>query len=84
MQNTAAVEVTFPEQLIHALKMDKETFQKEVLFFTLAKFYEQGKISAGLASNVLGCDRWEFYRLLSENGFYVIDYSDDELQEERS
>jgi hypothetical protein len=30
----------------------------------------------------LGCDRWEFYRLLSENGFAVIDYPADELAAE--
>jgi hypothetical protein len=27
----------------------------------------------------LGCGLWEFYRLLSENGFAVIDYPEDEL-----
>jgi hypothetical protein len=48
----------------------------------LGKLYETGRISGGFAANILGCDRWEFYRLLSENGFAVIDYPEDELAQE--
>jgi hypothetical protein len=46
------------------------------------KLYEMGRISGGFGAQILGCDRWEFYRLLSENGFAVIDYPDDELDRE--
>ena len=76
------IEVSFPEELLVALKLDKESFKRQVLIWTLGKLYEQGRISSGLATSILGCDRWEFYRLLSENGFYVIDYPEDELAEE--
>jgi len=27
---------------------------------------------------LLECDRWEFYRLLTENGFAVLDYAEDQ------
>jgi len=76
------IEVSFPEELLVALKLDKESFKRQVLIWTLGKLYEQGRISSGLATSILGCDRWEFYRLLSENSFYVIDYPEDELAEE--
>jgi predicted HTH domain antitoxin len=76
------IEVSFPEELLLALKLDKESFKRQVLIYTLGKLYEQGRISSGLAASILGCDKWEFYRLLSENGFYVIDYPEDELVEE--
>ena len=52
------------------------------MIYTLGHLYEQGKISAGLGAQVLQCDRLTFYRLLSEQGFSVIDYPDDELEEE--
>jgi predicted HTH domain antitoxin len=58
--------------------------KRQVLLYTLGKLYEEGRISAGLAASILGCDRWEFYQLLSEHGFYVIDYPEDELEEEAS
>ncbi|MFQ4140129.1 UPF0175 family protein [Nodosilinea sp. PGN35] len=44
----------------------------------LGKLYELGCISGGFAARILGCDLGEFYRLLSEHGFAVIDYPEDE------
>ena len=74
-----SVEITFPEELLVALKEDRETFRRQALLYTLGKLYETVRISGGLGAQVLGCDQWEFYRLLSENGFAVIDYPEEEL-----
>ena len=76
------VEALFPEELLLALREDPESFRKKALIFTLGKLYEAGRISGGLGAKVLGCDRWEFYRLLSDNGFAVLDYADEELDQE--
>uniref|UniRef100_A0A7C4MKF8 Uncharacterized protein n=1 Tax=Desulfatirhabdium butyrativorans TaxID=340467 RepID=A0A7C4MKF8_9BACT len=35
-------------------------------------------MSSGPAAQVPGCDRWEFYRLLTEYGFSVLDDGEDE------
>jgi predicted HTH domain antitoxin len=77
-----SVNVVFPEELLVATREDREQFARQVMIYTLGHLYEQGKISSGLGAKVLGCDRWEFYRLLSENGFAVIDYPADELADE--
>ena len=82
MQNTSGVTVTFPEELLIASKEDSKQFKRRVLLQTLGSLYVEGKISAGIAAQVLGCDKWEFYRLLSENGFPVIDYDENELSYE--
>ena len=74
--------VTFPDELLVASKEDREQFTRQVMIYTLGHLYEQGKISSGLGAKVLGCDRWDFYRILSENGFSVIDYPPDELATE--
>ena len=76
------VEVIFPEELLLALREDPESFRKKVLIFTLGKLYEAGRISGGLGAKVLGCDRWDFYRLLSDNGFAILDYPDEDLDQE--
>ncbi len=76
------VEVVFPAELLVALKEDPESFRKKALVYTLGKLYELGRISSGLGAQILGCDRWEFYRLLSESGFAVIDYPEEELERE--
>lgn len=76
------VEVVFPNELLVALKEDSQSFRRKVLVYTLGKLYEMGRISGGMGAQILDCDRWEFYRLLSENGFAVIDYPDEELERE--
>ncbi len=72
------IAVTFPEALLVAVKEDADQFRRRVLVQTLGSLYVQGKISAGLGMQLLECDRWEFYRLLIEHGFAVIDYAEDE------
>ena len=73
------VAVTFPQVLLVASKEDPDQFRRRVLLSTLGSLYQQGKISSGLGAQVLGCDRWEFYRLLDQHGFSVIDYAEDEM-----
>ena len=77
-----SVEVVFPEEVVLAVREQPQDFRKQVFIYTLGRLYETGRISGGLGAKVLGCDRWEFYRLLSEHGFAVIDYPDEELEQE--
>jgi predicted HTH domain antitoxin len=65
-----------------ASKEDRDRFTRQVMIYTLGHLYEQGKISSGLGAQVLDCDRREFYRLLAENGFSVIDYAPDDQEDE--
>lgn len=76
------VSVTFPQALLVASREDIEQFGRRVLLATLGSLYQQGKISSGFGAQVLGCDRWEFYRLLSQHGFFVIDYAEEEMSHE--
>lgn len=76
------VNVIFPEEILVASREDREQFVRLATIYTLGHLYEQGKISSGLGAKILNCDRWEFYRILSENGFAVIDYPADELADE--
>ena len=82
MRDVTGVTVSFPDELLIASKENSEQFKRRVLLQTLGSLYVEGKISAGLAAQVLGCDKWEIYRLFSESGFAVIDYDEDELASE--
>ena len=77
-----SVTVEFPEELLVACREEKDFFQRRVMVLTLGKLYEEGKISSGVGSKILGCDRSEFYRLIREQGFAVIDYTETEFEEE--
>jgi predicted HTH domain antitoxin len=80
-----SISVTFPEELLVASKEDRDQFTRQVVIYTLGHLYEQGKISSGLGARILACDRREFYRLLTEHGFSVIDYPpEDEESEART
>ena len=70
--------MSFPNSLLVAAREDRLQFERRVLVSTLGSLYAQGRISSDLAAQVLGCDRWEFYRLLTENGISVLDYAEDE------
>ena len=63
------INVTFPEELLIAAREEKETFSRKVIIYTLGHLYQEGKISAGIGAQVLGCDKYTFYTLLSEYGF---------------
>jgi len=77
-----SIQVEFPEALLVASREEPQKFARKVMIYTLGHLYEDGKISSGIGAQVLGCDRLEFYRLLSEHGFSVIDYAPEELEEE--
>ncbi len=70
------------EELLVASREDPQTFARKVMRYTLGHLYEQGKISSGIGTQVLGCDRLAFYRLLSEHEFSVIHYTAEKLEEE--
>lgn len=72
------VVVSFPNAVLVAARENRAQFERRVLVSTLGSLYAQGRMSSGLAAQVLGCDRWEFYRLLTENGIPVLDYAEDE------
>jgi predicted HTH domain antitoxin len=81
-QASEGVTIRFPQALLVASREDLQQFQQRVMVHTLGPLYEQGRISSGLGAQILGCDRWDFYRLLSEYGFSVLDYAADEQESE--
>ncbi len=75
-----SITVLFPEELLVATREDPETFSRKVTIYTLGHLYAEGKISSGFGAQILGCNRLEFYRLLSEHGFSAIDHTEAELE----
>lgn len=76
------IEFIFPDELLTTLEKEPEDVREKILLYTLGYLYESGRISGGLAAKVMGCERGKFYQLLSESGFSVIDYPDEELERE--
>jgi len=73
-----SVQVEFPDEILLAVREDRAAFIRKAMIYTLGHLYSEGKISAGFAGQVLGCDRVEVYRRFAEHGFAVIDYPEEE------
>jgi len=77
-----SITVAFPEELLIATKEDKDVFARRAMMYTPGHLYEQGNISSGVGARIMECDRWAFYHLLTEYGFAVIDYTEEDMVEE--
>lgn len=73
-----SIHVEFPDVILLATREERDVFVRKATIYVLGHLYEQGKISAGFAAQVMGCDRIEMYRLFTEHGFAIITYSEDE------
>jgi predicted HTH domain antitoxin len=74
------VNVSFPEELLIATREEKNVFSRKVMIYTLGHLYQEGKISGGLVAKILQCDLQTAYTILSEYGFAIIDYDQEEWE----
>jgi predicted HTH domain antitoxin len=74
------INVSFPEELLIATREEKNVFSRKVMIYTLGHLYQEGKISGGLVAKILQCDLQTAYTILSEYGFSIIDYAQDEWE----
>ncbi len=73
------ISINYPESLAFSLKMDNQEFKNEIKIISLIKLYELGKISSGLAANLLGMNRVDFLDLLQK---YNVSYFHKGLENE--
>lgn len=72
------VQVNFPQELLHHLRMQEVEFSNEIKKIALLKLYELGKISSGKAASLLGTSKVGFLELLNQ---YEISVFNDEEEE---
>ena len=63
---TAEINVAIPQELAFALKMQEQELAREILRLSVVKLYELGKLSSGMASQLLGITRLSFLELAAE------------------
>lgn len=67
----STIAISYPESLALSLKMGDKEFGQEMKTLSLVKLYELGKISSGIAAQMLGINRAAFLELL---GKYRVSY----------
>ena len=77
------INIEYPESLANNLRLSEKDFQSEIKISSMVKLYELGRVSSGVAAQVLGLSRVDFLELLARYNVSVLGgYSTDELNEE--
>ncbi len=79
---TRHVTVEFPEEAIKAIDISPEKLPQELREAAVVRWFEEGRLSQGQASVLLGLTRGEFFDVLSKHGVSPIQISTDELEKE--
>lgn len=77
------INIGYPEFLANSMRLSDKDFENEIKTTSLIKLFELGKISSGVAANVLGLSRIDFLDLLAKYNVSVLNQYDlDELNED--
>ena len=78
--DTTQIEVTIPKDLFAMLGFSKAEAVEALKEFSVLGLYQEHKISAGKAAELMGIGKREFIRLLARKGIPYFDYTDEEME----
>ena len=76
------VTVEVPEQAVEMFGGSKDCFSRNMFETAVVKWFDEGLLSQGKASELLGISRGEFFDLLTEHKVSPIQMTPGELEEE--
>lgn len=79
---TMTPEVTMPKDLYAALGFSRAQAAEQLKEFSVLGLYQERRISAGKAAEMLDMHKVEFIRLLARVGVPYLDYTAEELADE--
>ena len=79
---TVVLEIAISRELFSILGFSKPMAAEAITEFSVLGLYQERRISAGRAAELLDIRKREFVRLLARRGIPYFDYTDEELEEE--
>jgi predicted HTH domain antitoxin len=80
--DTVVLEVPLPRDVVSILGLAQAQVVQNIQEFLVIGLYQEGRISAGKAAELLGITKRGFIRLLARKGIPYFVYSSEELAEE--
>lgn len=74
--------IEYPAEVLGALRLAPEEFERDARRLLAVKLYETGRLSTGLAARVAGVSRSDFLYLLGEYGASPFGQDAQELEED--
>ena len=78
----STIEIQVPEEALISLKLDADSFARELLLLAAAKLFELGKLSSGRAAQLAGISRVEFLMALGRFQVSPFQMTAEELRQD--
>lgn len=78
----SVAQIEMPNEVLTALGTTKQQLPQKLKELVALKLFQEGKISSGKASELVGINRMEFIKVLANNNISFFKQTPDELAED--
>ena len=78
----STIQIQVPEEALISLKLDADSFARELLLLAAAKLFELGRLSSGRAAQLAGISRVEFLMALGRFQVSPFQMTAEELRQD--
>jgi predicted HTH domain antitoxin len=74
--------IDYPEGLERAVSTTRQELEAQIPLMAALKMFELGKLSSGMAAQLVGVSRVEFFEMCGRYRVSIVNYNDEEIEAE--